>query len=62
MTEEVNCRFKTARRSYGTPTWKIAKAIGCHENTLYRRLREQLPPEEEDRLIQIIKRIAEEGS
>lgn len=62
MSEELNCRFKTARRMYDVPTWKIAKAIGCHENTLYRRLREQLPEEEEDELIRVIERIAEEGS
>lgn len=61
MTEKRNLRFQTARKMHGVPLWKVADACGISEMTLYRRLRKQLEPDEEDRLIDLIERLAEEG-
>ena len=41
--------------------WQIAKAMGITEFTLSRLLREELPPEKQEEILQIIDRIAEGG-
>lgn len=34
--------------------WELAKLLGVHEVTLVRRLREELPKEEKDRICRLI--------
>lgn len=41
--------------------WELAKKLGINETTLCRRLRVELPEEEQDRLISIIQDIQKEG-
>lgn len=51
---EINVPLKTAMRKTGTPQWKLADLLGCHENTVNRLLRHELPKEEQDRLIAMV--------
>ncbi|RHU53734.1 hypothetical protein [Coprococcus sp. TF11-13] len=41
--------------------WELANRLGINEATLSRRLRTELPEEEQDRLIAIIQDIQKEG-
>ena len=41
--------------------WELANRLGINEATLSRRLRVELPEEEQDRLIAIIQDIQKEG-
>ncbi|RGH10855.1 hypothetical protein DWW39_04540 [Clostridium sp. AF15-31] len=41
--------------------WELANRLGINEATLCRRLRVELPEEEQDRLISIIQDIQKEG-
>lgn len=40
--------------------WELARKMGISETTLYRRLREELPREERNRILSIIDEIAAE--
>ena len=36
------------------PQWKLARLLGVSEITVWRRLREELPEEEQDRIVALI--------
>lgn len=57
-----NYQVRTALRMNKVPIWKLADCLGCHENTLLRRLRHELPEEEQAKMILLIQQIAEGGS
>lgn len=40
------------------PLWKLADCLGCHENTLLRRLRYELSEEKQTELVKMIEEIA----
>lgn len=52
----LSIRFKLAEK--GKTYYWLAKKMGISDNTLFRRLREELPEEEKARIIRII----EEGT
>ncbi len=39
--------------------WELARRLGISDNTLSRKLREELPQEEQEKLVQIIQQMAE---
>lgn len=45
---------RIAMMENNVPQWKLAKMLGVSENTIWRRLREELPEEEQTRLVRII--------
>lgn len=49
-----NKRVRVAMMENDVPQWRLAKMLGVSENTVWRRLREELPEEEQMRLIRII--------
>ena len=51
----ANKRIKDEMKRNGVYTWQLADALGVSENTLYRRMRHELPPMEQDRIISLIK-------
>ena len=56
----VNTRIHEERQKYGVYLWEIAERYGVSETQMYRLLRRELPKEKQDRIIQIIKDIAED--
>ena len=52
-------KIKQAARMRNVPIWKIADKYGKAESTMYRLMRHELPPEEEERILSIIDEIAE---
>lgn len=56
---EANSRVSAALKKYGVTRWELADALGVHESSVYRFLRHELPPEEQERYIRLIKEKAE---
>ena len=50
----ANKRVKDALAKHGVKHWELASLMGIHETTLCRRLREELPEEEQNELIRLI--------
>lgn len=43
------------------PQWRLAKALGIAESSLTRKLRDELPPEEQDELVRLIEEEVEKN-
>lgn len=57
---EANFRIKQALRYHAVPVWKLADVYGKAESTMYRLFRHELPDSEQERIIQMIEKIAKE--
>ena len=49
-----NAKVKVALIENGMKQWQLAQLMGVHEATLSKRMREELPSEEQDRMIDLI--------
>ena len=59
MKPNIDLRFYAQR--FGVPLWKIAKAYGYSEQTLYRNLRSEFTDGQKDWFRAIVDRLAQEG-
>lgn len=50
----TNIKVRIAMNDNHVPQWKLARLLGVSEITVWRRLREELPEEEQDRIIDLI--------
>lgn len=57
-----NVDLRNYARRKGVRLWQIAQTLGVSEPTMTRKLRNELPPDEKDEIIQIINRLAKEAS
>lgn len=57
----TNIEIRSAAKSAGVRHWQIAEAIGIAEETFSRKLRHELPADEQRNIIEIIKEIAKEA-
>lgn len=57
-----NLRVRKKSQENSIPLWRIAQALGVSEATMTRRLRIELPEEEQARLCSIIDELAGGGS
>lgn len=55
---EINQKVRTALRMNRIPVWMLADRLQCHENTLLRRLRHELPEDEQEKMVAIVEQIA----
>lgn len=55
-----NQDLKAYARSKRVAYWQIAKYYQVHENTFAKKLREELPTEEKEKIMKIIDEIAEQ--
>ncbi|MGN0171192.1 MAG: hypothetical protein ACI39E_00240 [Acutalibacteraceae bacterium] len=58
---KANQQIRQAAKEKGVFFWQIGKALGVTETTIVRRLREELPIVERNKVLQIINEIAAEG-
>ena len=56
-----NARIKIAMTENDFKQWELAKLLGIHEGSLSRRLREELPAEEQDRIVDLIRQHTKTG-
>lgn len=54
MKNQNNADLRKAMKERKVPVWKIADALGCHENTVLRMFRHEIAGEEKERIMQII--------
>lgn len=51
-----NLRIRIAMTEKNVRQWELARLMGVSESVLSRRLREELPEEEQDRIVKLIER------
>ena len=51
-----NQKIRIAIMRQNLKYWEVAKLLGIGETTLWRKLREELPEEEQDRIVEMIER------
>ena len=51
-----NARIKIAMAEHDVKQWELARILGIHEGSLSRRLRDELPAEEQDKIIELIRK------
>ncbi len=56
-----NARIKIAMTEEGLHQWEVARLMGIHEGSLSRRLRDELPAEEQDKIIDLIRQHARQA-
>lgn len=56
----ANRIIREAAQKNGVLLWQLAYAVGVNDSTFSRRLRKELPQEEQEKLLNIIAQIAED--
>ena len=56
----ANSKIKMRLMERDVRQWELAKKMGISETTLYRRLREELPRDEQNRILSIVDEIVAE--
>ena len=54
-----NRAIRDTAKEYGVKLWEIAEELGINDGNLSRKLRHELPDDEQEKIIVIITRIAE---
>lgn len=52
---KTNKRIRIAMAESGIKQWELARLLGMSESVLSRRLRDELPEDEQDRIVELIK-------
>ena len=55
-----NAKIREAAKAAGLYLWEIAEAMGMSDQVLSRRLRRQLPEEEEAKILHVIRQLREQ--
>lgn len=58
---KANQRIRKALKEAGLYQWELALLMGVHEATMAKMLRMELPEEEQDKIIDLIRKHKEEG-
>ena len=56
-----NVKIKLAMTEFDLRQWELARLMGIHEGTLSRMLRNELPEEEQMKIVDLIQQHAREG-
>lgn len=59
LKTKTNETIRIAAKEHGVKLWQIAEEIGINDGNFSRKLRHELEPEETERILEIIARIAE---
>lgn len=51
----ANEKVKEALKVQGLRQWELAEMLGISEQTICRRMRKELPPDEQEKIISVIK-------
>ena len=58
MSNEALRRFAAGT---GVKLWQVAEALGIADTSLSRKMRRELPPDEKERIVRIIREISKEA-
>lgn len=56
---KANCEIRSECRKYGIKLWELAAWIGISEATMTRKLRQELPSEQRDHILNMIYKLVE---
>lgn len=56
-----NDRIRSAAKAAGVKLWQVAEAVGLSDGNFSRKLRHELPEEEQNRILGIIEELAKEA-
>ena len=59
---QVNRDVKLKAAGLGVRLWEVAEAMNIYPESLSRKLRHELPPEEKEKILAIIDELAKEAS
>lgn len=57
-TKQLNIKVREALKKTGVKYWELARIMGISDGTLCRRLRDEMPAEEQDRIVNMIQEAA----
>lgn len=60
MSNTANAKIRKAAKNAGVCLWQIAERIGVNDGNFSRKLRRELPPEEQEKIMGIINDLAAE--
>ena len=60
MSNAANAEIRNAAKDAGVCLWQIAERIGVNDGNFSRKLRRELPPEEQKKIMGIINDLAAE--
>lgn len=58
MSNSTNMEIRAAAKRAGVRLWQVAECVGVNDGNFSRRLRRELPPEERDKILDIIMDLA----
>lgn len=58
----TNQKIRDAAKKHGVKLWEVGDVLGLNDGNFSRKLRHELPTEEQENIIKIIRSIAEERS
>ena len=61
MVALANNEIRTAAKRSGVRLWQIAERIGINDGNFSRKLRRELPADEQERILNIIDKLAAEN-
>ena len=59
MAKTTNREIRQAMRGRNVKQWQVAKALGTREDTFSRKLREELPEDEKQKILAVIEAMGE---
>ena len=59
---KANMKIREKARNSGVRLWQIADALGMQESLFSKKLRKELPEDEQERILNIIDDLAKEAS
>lgn len=58
----TNKEVREAMKAAGLKQWELADLVGCSENTMYRKLRTELPEDMKQHLLEVIRNHKQKGA
>lgn len=62
MRKETNNAIRSAAKAAGVLHWEIAEKLGMQDSAFSRKLRRELPAEEQEKILEVISDLAAERS
>ena len=60
MSNSANMEIRTAAKRAGVRLWQVAERVGVNDGNFSRKLRRELPPDEQEKILTIINELAAE--
>ena len=58
---QANQTIRDTAKAHGVRLWQVAEVYGCNDGNFSRKLRRELPAEEQQRIISIIEELSKEA-